>query len=151
MILFRSVTWKMLEFFASYICLALGFMMTFMILFSSCSSFKLKNFPGGLVTVIVMMLGELEFKDTYFPSSLRFDPKTREIQEQDEFLQFPGKLRLFSSQNQNVTLGTAIFFVILFILVFGLVIMNLLVGLSVSDINSLMKTGKRDQLRNAFK
>ena len=37
-------------------------------------------------------------------------------------------------------------FVILFILVFCLVISNLLVGLAVSDIDSLLKTGKRDQL-----
>ena len=45
-----------------------------------------------------------------------------------------------------IFLGTAIVFIILFILVFCLVIMNLLVGLAVSDIESLMKTGKRDQL-----
>ena len=57
--------------------------------------------------------------------------KELEIQEKDEYQQFP---------------GTAIIFIILFILVYCLVIMNLLVGLAVSDINQLMKTGKRDQL-----
>ena len=86
----RSVTLKMIEFFTSYFFLAVGFMMTFMILFSSCSSFQQKNFPGGLVTVIVMMLGELEFKDLYFPSSSIVNLTNGEIHEQDEFLQFPG-------------------------------------------------------------
>lgn len=38
------------------------------------------------------------------------------------------------------------FFVIMFVLMFCIVIMNLLVGLAVSDINKLMKTGNRDQL-----
>ena len=47
---FSSVTWKMFEFSVAYVCLAIGFMMAFMILFSSEEPFK--EFPGSLVSVI---------------------------------------------------------------------------------------------------
>ena len=94
----------MIEFFVSFIWLAIGFMMTFMILFPNCASFKLKNLPGGLVTVIVMMLGELEFKDLYFPSSSRVNLTNGdgEIHEQAEYLQFPGREVMFLKSKYQV-------------------------------------------------
>ena len=85
-------------------------------------------------SVIVMMLGELEWKDLYFPTNpmMRMHNETAwEIHEEDEHQQFP---------------GTAVVFIIMFILGFCLVISNLLVGLAVSDIKELLKTAKRDQL-----
>ena len=84
----------MLEFFASYIWLAVGFMMAFMILFPGNTSFS--DFPGGLVSVIVMMLGEMEFKELYFPSSqivnltIANNTASGQISEHPEFQQFPG-------------------------------------------------------------
>ena len=80
------------------------------------------------------MLGELEWKDLYFPTNpmMRMHNETAwEIHEEDEHQQFP---------------GTAVVFIIMFILGFCLVISNLLVGLAVSDIKELLKTAKRDQL-----
>ena len=128
---------KMLEFFTSYIWLAIGFLMMFIILFSSQRSLKIGNFPGVLVTILVMMLGEINYTDLYYPTdqNLTFTFNgtvgAGEISEVEAFQHFP---------------GTAHFILVVFILVFCLVIMNLLVGLAVSDIRQLTKTGKRDQL-----
>ena len=86
----------MLEFFASYIWLAVGFMFAFMILFPGNTSFS--DFPGGLVSVIVMMLGEMEFKELYFPSSQNVSMSIvngialGQISEHPEYQQFPGNL-----------------------------------------------------------
>ena len=133
----RSVSMKMLEFFTSYIWLAIGFMMMFIILFPCEPSLKIANFPGALVTILVMMLGEINYTDLYYPTDQNFTLTlggtvgAGEISEVDTFQQFP---------------GSAHFILVIFILVFCLVIMNLLVGLAVSDIRQLTKSGKRDQL-----
>merc|ERR1719219_405835 len=132
--MFKSVSMKMLEFFTSHLWLAIGFMMMFIILFSCQRSLSIGNFPGALVTILVMMLGEINYTDLYYPSDQNFAfsfNKTSgagDISEADSFQQFP--------VTAHIT----------FILVFCLVIMNLLVGLAVSDITKLTKTGKRDQL-----
>ena len=82
-----------------------------------------------------MMLGEINYQDLYYPKKqvLNFTDTEGPIEIEDGFVyqQFP---------------GTAQMMIILFVLVFSFVIMNLLVGLAVSDINTLWKTGKRDQL-----
>ena len=128
---------KMLEFFTSYLWLAIGFMMMFIILFSCQRSLSIGNFPGALVTILVMMLGEINYTDLYYPSDQNFAftfNKTSgagDISEADSFQQFP--------VTAHITL-------ISFILVFCLVIMNLLVGIAVSDIRQIVKTSKRDQL-----
>ena len=133
----RSVSMKMLEFFTSYLWLAIGFMMMFVILFSSERALNIENFPGALVTILVMMLGEINYSDLYYPTDQNFtftfneSGGAGEISEVESFQQFP---------------ATAHFILIFFILVFCLVIMNLLVGVAVSDIRQLTKTGKRDQL-----
>ena len=128
---------KMLEFFTSYLWLAIGFMMMFVILFSSERALNIENFPGALVTILVMMLGEINYTDLYYPSdqNLTFTFNgtvgAGEISEVEAYQHFP---------------GSAQFIIVIFILVFCLVIMNLLVGLAVSDIRQLTKSGKRDQL-----
>lgn len=119
----------MFEFSVAYVCLAIGFMMAFMILFSSEEPFK--QFPGSFVSVMVMMLGELNYQDLYYPKKQFLNITSGKIEDEVEDQQFP---------------GTAQMIIIAFILIFSLVIMNLLVGLAVSDINALWKTGKRDQL-----
>ena len=134
---FRSVSMKIIEFFASYIWLAIGFMMMFIILFSTSPALNITNFPGALMTILVMMLGEINYQDLYYPSDQRFNfTITNEsglgnVTEKTAYQNFP---------------VTAQFTLSLFILVFCLVIMNLLVGIAVSDIRQLMKTAKGDQL-----
>ena len=41
-------------------------MMIFMILFSSHNPLNIKSFPGSLVNILVMMLGEINYIDLYF-------------------------------------------------------------------------------------
>ena len=132
---------KIIEFFTSYIWLAIGFMMMFIILFSSKSTpaLNINNFPGALVTILVMMLGEINYEDLYYPNDQTFNFTNFKnngtglgtVEEKDVYQNFP---------------VTAQFTIILFTLVFCLVIMNLLVGIAVSDIRQLMKTAKRDHL-----
>ena len=128
---------KMIEFFTSYIWLAIGFMMMFIILFSFETSLNIKSFPGALVNMLVMMVGEINYNDLYFPSIQEFrfnltnNTGTGEISEEPVYQHFP---------------VTAHLTLILFIPVFCLVIANLMVGLAVSDIQQLKKSGKRDQL-----
>ena len=76
-----------------------------------------------------MMLGEMNYQDLYYPKK-QFLNNTR-IEDNVEDQQFP---------------GTAQLIMILFLVVFSLVIMNLLVGMAVSDIQTLSKSGKRNQL-----
>ena len=78
-----------------------------------------------------MMLGEINYQELYYPQKEILNSTTGEIEGETEFQQFPGSAQLI---------------VILFVLVFSIVIMNLLVGLAVSDISALLKSGKRDQL-----
>ena len=76
-----------------------------------------------------MMLGELNYQDMYYPTKQFIT--LGEIEEEVEKQQFP---------------GTAQMIFIIFVLVFSIVIMNLLVGLAVSDISALWRKGQRDQL-----
>ena len=55
----------MLKFFACYIWLGFGFLLAFKIIFSEERTFA--GFPIPLITMLVMMLGELEYVDKIFP------------------------------------------------------------------------------------
>ena len=88
---------KMLEFFTSYLWLAIGFMMMFVILFSSERALNIENFPGALVTILVMMLGEINYSDLYYPTDQNFtftfneSGGAGEISEVESFQQFPAR------------------------------------------------------------
>ena len=127
----------MIEFFASYIWLAIGFMMMFFILFSSTRFMRITSFPGAMVTILVMMLGEIDYHDLYYQADQKF------VFQLEKNGSGEGKvIELPAYQDFPVT---GQFTMILFILVFCLVIMNLLVGIAVSDIRQLMKSGRRDE------
>merc|ERR1719411_213729 len=76
-----------------------------------------------------MMLGEISYTDLQFPNDLRLQED--KINEEEIEPRFP---------------ITAHLTLILFIFVFSLVIMNLLVGIAVSDISKLFKNSRRNQL-----
>ena len=63
--MFRDVAKNMLKFLSCYIWLALGFMMAFVIFFNT--ERNLQSFPDPLITLLVWMLGELEYKDAFYP------------------------------------------------------------------------------------
>ena len=127
----------MIEFFASYIWLAIGFMMMFFILFSSTRFMRITSFPGAMVTILVMMLGEIDYHDLYYQTDQKFVFQLKDGSGKGEVIEEP------AYQDFPVT---GQFTMILFILVFCLVIMNLLVGIAVSDIRQIVKTSKTDQL-----
>ena len=126
----------MIEFFASYIWLAIGFMMMFFILFSSTRFMRITSFPGAMVTILVMMLGEIDYHDLYYQTDQKFVFQLKDGSGEGKVIEEP------AYQDFPVT---GQFTMILFILVFCLVIMNLLVGIAVSDIRQLMKSGRRDE------
>ena len=132
--MFRSVSKKMFIFCVAYIWVVIGFMMMFTILFYWTRHLSIKNFPGPIVSVLVMMLGEVEFLELQYPQDNKIVNGTK-IQQDTVPPQFP------------ITAHVAL---LLFIL-FCLVAMNLLVGIAVSDINNLMKTSKVDQLVDQVK
>lgn len=77
-----------------------------------------------------MMLGEIEYEDLYYPQKQMLKNMT-EIVSESEHQTFP---------------GTAHFVVLLFIFLASIILMNLLIGLAVSDIQSLSKSAKLNQL-----
>ena len=121
----------MFIFCVSYIWVVIGFTMMFTILFSWKRHFNIASFPGTIVSVLVMMLGEIDYLDLQYPQDLRQTQDNGKIEEKDAYPLFP------------ITAHLAL---LIFILACCLVVMNLLVGIAVSDINELMKTSKIDQL-----
>ena len=152
----RSVTAKLAKFFCTYIWLAIGFMMCFVILFSGERQFN--NFPDALVSMLDMMVGELQFPDLFYPedttiniTKLTENSFSGEYVQTNKHLQFPGVTKHLNSQlsgeNKLLFTGTTMVLYVGFEVMFCIVLMNLLVGLAVSDIDSLMKGGRRDLLR----
>ena len=120
----------MFWFSLSYFGVAIGFMMVFIILFSGERSMNIKNFPGTIVSILVKMTGEIEYSALQFPSEQTLNGT--KIIEKEVFPQFPVAAHLA---------------LILFILVFTLVIMNLLVGIAVSDITKIVDHSKEHVLK----
>ena len=77
-----------------------------------------------------MMLGEIDYEDLYYPQK-QIVKNLTEIVSESEHQAFP---------------GTAHFLVLLFIFLASIILMNLLVGLAVSDIQGLSKSAKLNQL-----
>ena len=81
-----------------------------------------------------MMLGEIEYEDLYYPDNLKLNltllsrtQGTGEIEEEIESQSFK---------------GSAQFMVILFVILASMIIMNLLIGLAVSNIQVFYKNRK---------
>ena len=77
-----------------------------------------------------MMLGEIDYEDLYYPQKQTIKNHT-EIVDDYENQAFP---------------GTAHLLVLCFIFLVSIILMNLLVGLAVSDIQGLSKSAKLNQL-----
>ena len=149
----------MLKFFACYIWLILGFLTAFMILFSSEKIFK--YFPVPLITMLVWMTGEMD-SGILHPKTKNIRLKKHRLKEDPEHpeyngishnsednLQFEGNIihsHTILFESFNCTSGTAHLFFAAYVLLFSIVIMNLLIGLAVSDIGSLMKSARRESI-----
>jgi hypothetical protein len=118
---FKKVSWTFLGFFGAFFFLFVAFAMAFIVLFPDHRSFVHPS-PAALVKVLVMMLGELEYDDLYYPQRVVANSNGSAwttIDEEIEPQYFP-----FTSQ----------ILVAIFILMVSFIIMNLLFGLAVADI-----------------
>ena len=92
----------MVKFFFCYIWLGIGFLVAFKIFFPENRVFKWETLPIPLITMMVMMLGELNYRVKLFPENTFINlTKIKEdgVQDQyigvseseEDYLQFPGE------------------------------------------------------------
>lgn len=65
--MFTTVAYNFSKFLSAYVCLLIGFGLSFGVLFSNYKSFK--NLIWGLLKTFIMMSGELEFEDIFYDDS----------------------------------------------------------------------------------
>lgn len=118
--IFKKVSKTFINFFLAFVFLFVAFACSFLALFPEHRAFSSSS-PAVLIKVMVMMLGELEYDDLLHPLNLieRTNGSTTTIDEVDQFIHFP-----FAS----------VVMVAIFILLVSFIIMNLLFGLAVADI-----------------
>jgi len=118
--MFTSVQAQVFKLLLAYACLLIGFTASFCIIFPHSKSF---NSPDtGLIKVLAMMTGELNFEDFFFTSD-----KSGFF---DKIGGAPWILLKISAQISFI----------LFLLFVTIVLMNLLIGIAVHDIKGLQKT-----------
>ena len=71
----------MVKFFFCYIWLAIGFLVAFKIFFSEERVFE--GFPIPLITMLVWMLGELEYADKLFPEDTKLNLTKERLTNED--------------------------------------------------------------------
>ena len=127
--MFRTVAGGFVDFMVAWISLIMAFAISVMIMFPHNDAFS--NLPFTVVKLFVMMLGEINDDDLYYRQSQSLNPITNTI---------------VSVSSNQVFVGTAHFIVLMFIFLVSIILMNLLVGLAVSDIQGLSKSAKLNQL-----
>ena len=88
----------MVKFYFCYIWLGFGFLVAFKIFFSEKRVFR--GFPTSLITMLVLMLGELDYQDKLFPKNNLINLTKKKAdgvveyigvsESEDDFLQFAG-------------------------------------------------------------
>jgi len=130
--MFLTVSTGVLNFLIAYIFLLVAFWCSFLILFPNAPAFETSNGPAGIIKVIVMMLGELEYDDLYYNQNEFLANKT------DNF----NRTEIELETERQVFPITAHLILVIFIILVSIILMNLLVGLAVSDIQKLSSEGK---------
>ncbi|XP_065563359.1 transient receptor potential channel pyrexia-like isoform X2 [Artemia franciscana] len=114
--MFHTVAGNVLRFILVYLCMVVGFSLGMAILFPGTPS--LNRIPGSLLTTLVMMLGEIDV-DILF----------EEHESKNTFYKGTGHLVFFA-----------------FVILIVIVLMNLLVGLAVSDIQGIQRSAGLSRL-----
>ncbi|CAG9838316.1 unnamed protein product [Diabrotica balteata] len=115
--MFTTVAVNYAKFMLAYFCLFLAFSLSFGVIFANYKSFK--DLKWVLLKVIIMMSGELEYEDVFFP-----DDKYEKIK-------YP---------------YTAQLMYLCFVILVTIILTNLIVGLAVSDIQELQQSAGLDRL-----
>ncbi|XP_012277157.1 transient receptor potential channel pyrexia [Orussus abietinus] len=119
--MFTSVQAQVFKLLLAYACLLVGFTASFCVIFPRSKSFSSPH--TGLIKVLVMMTGELDFEELFFPG------------EEDG-----GKAVDVGGASWILLQVSAQLSFVLFLLFVTIVLMNLLVGIAVHDIKGLQKT-----------
>jgi hypothetical protein len=121
------------NFFVAYFSLVIAFSLSFVVLFPGESSFG--DFLTSPIKVLVMMTGELEYNDLYYPMGQNI---TLNINDIDEGGNVHGIIE--DVPQKQVFPFTGHVLLAIFIVIVSIVIMNLLFGMAVSDVQVITKT-----------
>jgi len=134
--MFKTVTFSVLQFMFAWLFLLLAFIFSFVILFPHYVAFK--N-PGAIIKVLIMMFGEIEYENLFYPAS-----ETVNLTSSSGSDGLHGSIS--STNDHTAFTGVPEIMMLLFIFLVSIILMNLLVGLAVSDISELSKTAKLRRL-----
>ena len=118
-LMFTTIIKTMIDFALVFILFILGFAFCFQCLYSNQDAFA--DPWNSVVKTLVMMIGEMDFGDTFYPDEEDFNSE------------------IFYSNLSYVTF-------VIFCIVMSIVVMNLLVGLAVDDISEVRKTAQLKRL-----
>lgn len=118
--MFTSIQAQVFKLLLAYACLLVGFTASFCVMFPHSKSFSSPH--TGLIKVLVMMTGEVDFEDLFFPGEDGQEPVSTK------------------GASWFLLQVSAQLCFLLFLLFVTIVLMNLLVGIAVHDIKGLQKT-----------
>ena len=124
------------NFFLAFISIFFAFGLTFSVIFPDAAAFSETPFLTSPIKILVMMTGELEYNDLYYASY--WDIEINNTAHSNETIH--GVLKEGTQEQIFPFTGHAL--LTIFILVVSLIIMNMLFGMAVKDVQELHKISR---------